>query len=185
MDDRLLLWDIIVFHEYFDSVIRSKMLRIPKQPRGRSALITNSFLFKKKFYSMQICWYGIIKEWFFFFSSLFPLLSISQCNICMTLDPNPVMSPELRENVCFCAQLPPKFTLPGEIMAYIVMLKRLVFTEWNKGELVAAAGRHWLDSSCRFYSVWYQWLSSSSALEADRDQTDSARLIVMTFSHMK
>lgn len=35
-----------------------------------------------------------------------------------------------------------KFTLPGEIMAYIVMLKRLVFTKRNKGEAVASPGGH-------------------------------------------
>lgn len=69
--------------------------------------------------------------------------------------------------------LPPKFTLPGEIMAHIVMLKRLVFTKRNKGEAVASPVGHWLGSSCHFpIHTLYQWHSSSSAFVCDRDQID-------------
>lgn len=59
----------------------------------------------------------------------------------MTLDLTRLISSKLRRNVCFCAASP-KFTLPSEIMAYIVMLKRLVFTKRNKGEAVASPGGH-------------------------------------------
>lgn len=59
----------------------------------------------------------------------------------MTLDLARLICSKRKENVCF-VWLAPKFTLPRKIMAYIVMLKRLVFTKRNKGEARASAGGH-------------------------------------------
>lgn len=58
MASRLPLGDIIVFHEYFDSVIRSKCGEFLNSPRAQAPLIINSFLLlkkKKKNHSMQMC----------------------------------------------------------------------------------------------------------------------------------
>lgn len=97
------------------------------------------------------------------------------CNICMTLDLTRLICSKLRENVCFCAAHPPqkKFTLPGEIIAYIVMLKRLVFTKRNKGEAVASPGGHWLGSSCHFlFTHCISGIPAQLLLCVDRDQID-------------
>lgn len=57
------------------------------------------------------------------------------CNICMTLDLNPVISKQTENKMyVLCNNDSPKCTLLSEIMDYIVMLKRLVFTKRNKGE---------------------------------------------------
>lgn len=54
MASRLLEGDIIVFHEYFDFVIRSKCGEFLNSPHAQAPLIINSSLLKK-IHSMQMC----------------------------------------------------------------------------------------------------------------------------------
>lgn len=88
MASRLPGGDIIVFHEYFDSVIRSKCGEFLNSPHAQAPLIINSCRLKKRgdgggrkvgggggkegrgVHSMQMCWYGIIRM---SFSSIFLL----------------------------------------------------------------------------------------------------------------
>lgn len=83
MASRLLGGDIIVFHEYFDSVIRSKCCEFLNRLHAQAPLIINSSLLKKekKVYSMQMCWYGIIRM---SFASIFLLKHLHDFRSCPT-----------------------------------------------------------------------------------------------------
>lgn len=59
MASRLLQGDIIVFHEYFDFVIRSKCCEFLNSPHAQAPLIINSSLLKKKknpFHANVLIW---------------------------------------------------------------------------------------------------------------------------------
>lgn len=57
MASRLLQGDIIVFHEYFDFVIRSKCCEFLNSPHAQAPLIINSSLLKKNpFHANVLIW---------------------------------------------------------------------------------------------------------------------------------
>lgn len=117
MAARLLWGDIIVFHEYFDFVIRSKCTEFLNS-HNQGPLIINCAFFNK-LYSSQICWYGIIRNRLPAFTVIFAWLQIPT-----------YWSGGWQEMYILYI---PKYTLPAEIMVYIVMVRRFLFAKNQRG----------------------------------------------------